>query len=90
MQLSLRKLSQMICQTRAVPQNPPNTQTESQTRRILGIIPNFRAVSTDQKLPAQSVKEKFATATATLLLLYGWNSISSIFLIKPAASPIRP
>jgi hypothetical protein len=46
-----------------VPQNPPNTETASQTRRILGIIPNFRAVSTDQKLPAQSVKEKFVTAS---------------------------
>lgn len=34
-----------------------------QTKRILGIVPNFRAVSTDVKLPAQSVKEKFLTAT---------------------------
>jgi len=34
-----------------------------QTRRILGIIPNFRAITTDEKLPAQSVKEKFVTAT---------------------------
>jgi hypothetical protein len=34
-----------------------------QTRRILGIIPNFRAISTDEKLPAQSVKEKFVTCT---------------------------
>ena len=34
-----------------------------QTRRILGIIPNFRAISTDEKLPAQSAKEKFVTAT---------------------------
>ena len=32
-----------------------------QTKRILGIIPNFRAVSADQKLPPQSVKEKFTT-----------------------------
>ena len=37
--------------------------TNEQTRRILGIIPNFRAVSTDQHLPPQSVKEKFVTAT---------------------------
>ena len=34
-----------------------------QTKRILGIIPNFRAVSSDTKLPPQSPKEKFLTAT---------------------------
>jgi hypothetical protein len=39
------------------------SQQNAQTRRILGIIPNFRAISTDEKLPAQSVKEKFITAT---------------------------
>ncbi len=43
------------------------TQTENdkavQTKRILGVIPNFRSVSRDDVLPAQSVKEKFLTAT---------------------------
>ena len=42
------------------------TQAEDrapQTKRILDIIPNFRSVSTDEILPAQSVKEKFLTAT---------------------------
>jgi hypothetical protein len=34
-----------------------------QTKRILYIVPNFRAVSADQKLPPQTVKEKFKTAT---------------------------
>jgi hypothetical protein len=34
-----------------------------QPKRILGIVPNFRAVSTTQVLPPQSVKEKFITAT---------------------------
>jgi hypothetical protein len=34
-----------------------------QTRRILGIIPNFRAITTDEKVPAQTVKEKFVTAS---------------------------
>ena len=34
-----------------------------QTKRILFMIPNFRAVSADQQLPPQSVKEKFKTAT---------------------------
>ncbi len=36
---------------------------DGQTKRILGIIPNFRAVSADTKLPPQSFKEKFTTAT---------------------------
>jgi hypothetical protein len=34
-----------------------------QTKRILFIVPNFRAVSADQKLPRQTVKDKFMTAT---------------------------
>lgn len=34
-----------------------------QTKRILGIVPNFRAVSTDEVLPPQTVKEKFVTTT---------------------------
>ena len=33
-----------------------------QTKRILYIIPNFRAVSADQHLPPQTVNEKFKTA----------------------------
>lgn len=36
---------------------------DKQTTRILGIIPNFRAISTNEKLPPQTVKEKFSTAT---------------------------
>lgn len=40
-----------------------DNSTGKQTPRILGIIPNFRAVSADQKLPPQSVKEKFVTAS---------------------------
>jgi hypothetical protein len=38
-------------------------ETGKQTKRILYIVPNFRAVSADQKLPPQTVKEKFKTAT---------------------------
>jgi hypothetical protein len=34
-----------------------------QTKRILFVVPNFRAVSADQHLPPQTVKEKFKTAT---------------------------
>jgi hypothetical protein len=45
------------------PQARPDDQRESQTKRILGIVPNFRSVSTDETLPAQSVKEKFITAS---------------------------
>jgi hypothetical protein len=45
----------------------PKTASENaqvmQTKRILGIIPNFRAVSSTDVLPAQSPKEKFLTAT---------------------------
>ena len=46
----------------------PQAQTQStepppkQTKRILGILPNFRAVSADVKLPPQTVKQKFTTA----------------------------
>jgi hypothetical protein len=36
---------------------------DGQTKRILGIIPNFRSVSANQHLPPQSVKEKFVTAS---------------------------
>ncbi len=42
---------------------PVDSDGAGQTKRILGIIPNFRSVSTSDVLPAQSVKEKFLTAT---------------------------
>lgn len=45
------------------PQSASEGEPAQQTDRILGVIPNFRAISTNQKLPAQSVKEKFVTAT---------------------------
>jgi hypothetical protein len=35
----------------------PAQQRAPQTRRILGIIPNFRSISSDEKLPPQSVKD---------------------------------
>lgn len=42
-------------------QSPPvaGSTEGQQTRRILGVIPNFRAVSVDMQLPPQSPKEKF-------------------------------
>jgi hypothetical protein len=39
-------------------------QKGMQTKRILGIVPNFEAVSVNAKLPPQSVNEKFKDATA--------------------------
>jgi hypothetical protein len=46
------------------PANPvPVDDTGGQTKRILGIIPNFRSVSANQHLPPQSVKDKFVTAS---------------------------
>jgi hypothetical protein len=54
-------------------QSDPSTQRPAQaapadgegqqTKRILGIIPNFRAVSVDERLPRETVKEKFMDAT---------------------------
>jgi hypothetical protein len=48
-----------------VASTPPaaTAQTAQQTKRILGIFPNFRAVSTTDHLPPQSVKEKFVDAS---------------------------
>ena len=40
--------------------SPPGTP--QQTHRILGIMPNFRSVSADERLPAQSAKQKFIIA----------------------------
>lgn len=46
--------------------DPQATQTRSarppSSKRIFGIVPNFRTVSTDEKLPPMSVKAKFTTA----------------------------
>lgn len=49
--------------SQAQPQ-PDNSSLEGkQTKRILGIVPNFRSVSVNQKLPPMSVKDKFIGAT---------------------------
>jgi hypothetical protein len=48
-------------QTTPAPAAP--TDEGKQTKRILGIYPNFRAVSANVHLPPQTVKEKFLTAT---------------------------
>ncbi len=44
-------------------QTTQGDSTGQQTRRILGIVPNFRAVSADQQLPPETVKDKFISAT---------------------------
>lgn len=43
--------------------DPSSIQQPHQTKRILGIVPNFQSVSADQKLPPQSAKEKFVGTT---------------------------
>jgi hypothetical protein len=44
-------------------QTTQGDSTGQQTKRILGIVPNFRAVSADEKLPPETVKDKFMSAT---------------------------
>jgi hypothetical protein len=41
----------------------PDDHVDGQSKRILGILPNFRAVNADVHLPPQTVKDKFITAT---------------------------
>jgi hypothetical protein len=55
--------SQTPAQATQAQQSPADDNPPPQTKRILGIIPNFRAVSTDQKLPRETVREKFMDAT---------------------------
>ena len=51
-------------QPTTVPDNTaPPAHTDPQTKRILGVFPNFRAVSTTDHLPPQSVKDKFVDAS---------------------------
>jgi hypothetical protein len=61
-------LAQSSSTDQPAPQNPPRQSAQQdsngqQTKRILGIVPNFRAVSADTKLPPETVKEKFKDAT---------------------------
>lgn len=55
--------SQSSAQAKQAQQSPADDNPAPQTKRILGIIPNFRAVSTDQKLPRETIREKFMDAT---------------------------
>lgn len=58
-------------------QGPTSEYDGKQTKRILGIIPNFRSVSADQTLPPMTTKQKFIEASQDSF------DYSSIFL--PAA-----
>lgn len=52
-------------QQQSAPQPAASTDGDGggkQTKRILGIVPNFRSVSANTKLPPMSVKEKFVGA----------------------------
>jgi hypothetical protein len=46
----------------SAPATPAQPDEGQQTKRILWIVPNFRAVSAGAQLPPQPVKEKFKTA----------------------------
>ncbi len=64
-----QQIASMALPDAPIPQQsePPDSATSPsaspQTKRILGIFPNFRAVSSQTHLPAQSVKDKFTTAS---------------------------
>lgn len=55
----------------------PADHEDGQTKRILGIFPNFRSVSSSVHLPPQTVKDKFVTASQ--------DSFDYSALVLPAA-----
>jgi hypothetical protein len=63
------EIQQQVQSGSSNPSTPPASDPSAapleqgrQTKRILFLVPNFRAVSADQHLPPQTVKEKFKTA----------------------------
>jgi hypothetical protein len=54
---------------------PPLTPTGQQTKRILGILPNFEAVSANTHLPPLSLKEKFWVSTQNT---FDYSSLISV------------
>ncbi|HTZ89504.1 MAG TPA: hypothetical protein VMA71_04135 [Alloacidobacterium sp.] len=62
-------LAQQTADQSGAAQNQQQPATDStslqgkQTKRILWIVPNFRSVSVNEKLPPQSLKDKFITST---------------------------
>src|ERR1700735_1023043 len=68
----------------ADPNNPndPNAQYGKQPKRILGIIPNYRAVSANSYLPPLSFEKKFWLATQDTFLttrIFFWSRGSPEF-----------
>jgi len=53
---------QAATDSQAVQEGHSTTSAPQQTKRILGIMPNFNAVTADTKLPPLSVKDKFILA----------------------------
>ncbi len=62
---SLQDASQTQAANPPAPQSaqPSGSLEGQQTKRILGIVPNFRSVSADTQLPPESAKEKFREST---------------------------
>ncbi len=50
-------------QTKSPDPNDPNANIGKQPKRILGVIPNYRAVSANTQLPPLKIKDKFWLAT---------------------------
>jgi hypothetical protein len=44
-------------------QNAPTVPDEQQTKRIMGMLPNFRSVSAGEIVPKETPRDKFVTAT---------------------------
>jgi len=55
----LVRLSSLAADPSVVATSTPTIAAPQQTKRILWIVPNFRSVSADTKLPPQTAKEKF-------------------------------
>jgi hypothetical protein len=53
----------VAAQSRAQTPSLQNSAEPEQTKRILGIVPNFRSVSADVILPPETAKEKFETGS---------------------------
>jgi hypothetical protein len=77
-------------QTKPADPNDPNAQYGKQPKRILGIIPNYRAVSANTYLPPLSFEKKFWLATqdtfdySNFLLVAGLAGISQAQKSQPS------
>lgn len=77
-------------QTKPADPNDPNAQYGKQPKRILGIIPNYRAVSANTYLPPLSLEKKFWLATqdtfdySNFLLVAGLAGVSQAQNSQPS------